>query len=752
MRYPLLALTLTIFLFSCHSFTDSLGHKNTDQSQSNAVNKLSQQVIIRRTQHGVVHIQADNFEAAGFALGYAQMEDHAPRVIELLLKARGQWAKYTAFAPDELDKAVDDDAANLLEYQRAVETFDLLETDTQAFISGFSQGINRYIALFPEEFAQWPELLFTVYDVHARNIVSPSNASIRNFLEARDADKQNLNIIAKRALRELEQHADVGSNVWAFSEERSKSGHAILMRNPHLNWNAGYYEAHIKVADKLNFYGDFRVGQAIGIIGGFNQYLGWSTTNNSPDLDDIYAFKVDPNKPNHYLLDGQSMPLDKRVVEVIVKTQEGFDVEKRAFWSSAHGPVILRDKGLIYIIKSAGNGEFRTGEQFFKMMQATNLQSWKNAMKIRARISSNLTYADAQGNIFYVWNATMPKRPHAPLSNEEALEVSRSEQMWQSITPWDALPQLENPKGGYLRNENDTFHFTNLNEVLEPEQFPAYFPEPQLRLRSQHSIELIYNQQKFSLEEVLALKHSERMLMADRVKDDLIAALEESELTPEMTRALALMKSWDNSVAIDSKGAVLFKTWWQRYVDSAEENEVKSTPASVGYAATAERLFAQPWSYQQPTTTPYGLADPARAVAAFMWAIDEAKAQYGAWDLAWGEVHRARVADMDLPVGGCTGLLGCYRVMWFTEHESNPKQRQVRGGDGWIFAVEFGEVPRAYSVLAYGQSSKSGAVHTSDQLLDFTQNIMTPVSFTEADINENMISEYRPGASELAAN
>ena len=34
------------------------------------------------------------------------------------------------------------------------------------------------------------------------------------------------------------------------------------MRNPHLSWDAGYYEAHITVPGKVNFYGDFRIARS----------------------------------------------------------------------------------------------------------------------------------------------------------------------------------------------------------------------------------------------------------------------------------------------------------------------------------------------------------------------------------------------------------------------------------------------------------------------------------------------------------
>ncbi|MEX2455690.1 MAG: penicillin acylase family protein, partial [Balneolaceae bacterium] len=338
-----------------------------------------------------------------------------------------------------------------------------------------------------------------------------------------------------------------------------------------------------------------------------------------------------------------------------------------------------------------------------------------------------------------------PDRPHEAGGDTTAIHVTESDEMWQDISDWDELPQLENPKGGYLRNENDTFHFTNLNEILRPEDFPSFYPKPQLRLRSQHSLELIHNDKKFSLEDVVELKHSMRMLMADRVKEDLIKAVERNNPDGDVERALDLIKEWDNTVARDSRGGVLFKTWWNRYSSTADSGRVDSSPESVGYSATPERLFEKPWSYDEPTKTPYGLADFDRAVESFEWAIKESKKRYGNWNLPWGEVHRGVVGDVDVAIGGCTGLLGCYRVMWFTEHRDYEQKLEVRGGDGWVFAVEFGEEPRAYTILAYGQSTKEDSPHNSDQLTLFSNNEMTPVALTREEVEKQVIREYRPG-------
>src|SRR5690606_37818795 len=116
----------------------------------------------------------------------------------------------------------------------------------------------------------------------------------------------------------------------------------------------------------------------------------------------------------------------------------------------------------------------------------------------------------------------------------------------------------------------------------------------------------------------------------------------------KMRQAIDLVEKWDNTVSADSRGSVLFKTWWDRYVHlAADGKRVESTPESAGYSAPAEALFVHPWSPQAPTTTPSGLAGKNLAVDAFTWAIQECEKRYGGWDLSWGEVHRAVIGEQD---------------------------------------------------------------------------------------------------------
>jgi acyl-homoserine-lactone acylase len=60
--------------------------------------------------------------------------------------------------------------------------------------------------------------------------------------------------------------------------------------------------------------------------------------------------------------------------------------------------------------------------------------------------------------------------------------------------------------------------------------------------------------------------------------------------------------------------------------------------------------------------------------------------------------------------------------------------------------VEFGEVPRAYTILAYGQSGLEDSPHHDDQAGLFARGEMKTVRFTDEDIQGAVLRRYRPGA------
>lgn len=355
-------------------------------------------------------------------------------------------------------------------------------------------------------------------------------------------------------------------------------------------------------------------------------------------------------------------------------------------------------------------------------------------MKMRARPTSNFTYADRAGNIFYIWNASLPLLPHPPASELTATPAKGLADVWTKYVPFESLPQVLNPAGGYVHNENSSHHYTNVRTPLNTKNAYPNFEEPRLSLRSQLAIQLIGGDEKYSLEDVVRLKHDYRALLADRVKPDLIEAVKATGPTGDVAAAIAVIELWNNTTAPESRGSTLFEIWWQHY--SGIRGQERNILAD-------DKRYAKVWSAADPFNTPIGLADKIRAVESFVWAVEETKRRYGSFDVTWGDVHRVRRGKVDVPVGGCGNDLGCFRILSYTR---DPDSKLVaNSGDGWVLAVEFTDIPRAYSVLAYGQSRRPDSPYHADQAEMFAKGEMKKVAFTESDVNAQAIVRYRPG-------
>lgn len=690
---------------------------------------LPNQVEIIRTAKGVPHIRAENLRAAGYALAWLQLEDYGPQTALNVLSASGRSATVAGYGRVESD----------LMYRRLRErhlaNYDKLKKDTRDVYEGFAAGVNRFIELHPGEFPTGMPADFTGKDVSSLEIIPPNARKVRDLLAKLNPSASPTPAPQPADDEEEGAGPDDGSNSWALAPSRTKSGRAILLRNPHLQWNAGYYEAHMTVPGVIDFYGDFRIGGPFAVIGGFNRDLGFSTTNNEQDLDQFYALDADPAKPDHYLFDGGSLPLKRELVAAQFRNGDSISSETREFWSTPLGPVVHRANGKIYIMKYAGDGEYRAGEQFLRMMRSKTLNEWKDAMRIRARLASNFTYADRAGNIYFIWNASLPKLPHAPTDETTALPARKSSDVWTEYVPFDDLPQFLNPPGGYVHNENSSPHYTNVRGPVKLNDKYPNFERPELSLRSQLAIQLIDNDQKFSLEDIVRLKNNYRMLLADRVKPDLIAAVKATNPTGDQAAAVAMLEKWDNTASHESRGGVLFQAWWVHYSGLR--------PPEVTRMLPDDQRFAKIWSPSDPLNTPRGIADPKRAVESFAWAIEDTKRRFGTIDVAWGEVHRVRRGGIDVAVGGCSNEMGCFRVLGYTRGTDGKLAASV--GDGWVIAVEFGDTPRAYSVLAYGQSPIASSPYHADQAEMFARGEMKKVAFTAADIDAQATVRYRPG-------
>jgi len=685
----------------------------------------AKQVQIQRTQFGVPHIEGETLAAAAFGFGYCQAEDHLLNIMRGILSVRGELS--AAVGPGEANKNVETDFYNrqFRVHARAVASYHTLDADYRDMLAGFAAGLNYFVARHRAEVPDWiPEV--TAHDIAAYGVAGVMRFAfnrgniLKDFLQAQGVKTTMFDHEPDESL--------LGSNMWAFAPSRSQSGHAMLMGNPHQPWApvSTYYEAHLIVPGRMNFYGSTFIGRPI-LTSGWNEFLGWSHTVNLPDLEEIYEVDLDPDRADHYLFDNGSVPLTREEVTIRVRADAGVENRTRTYWHSPLGPVIHRTATKAFILRNAAYENFRPYEQWLKMCQTRNFAEFRQAVAMNTLPMFNICYADREGNIYFIWNGTVPALPH-PAHRNESVPAHKTADIWTRIHSTDELPQLVNPPGGYVQNCNSPPYLTNLFAPLDPTRYPAYFGPNDLSLRTQHSLQLIHNDRKLSLDEVITLKHSPAMLLADRVKGDLISALKEASPSAEVAAGIRILEDWDNTVAADSRGGTLFECWWDHYF-SKKRNATDN--------------FAVSWSASDPTNSPRGLADTRRAVMAFQAALEEITRLYGRADASWGEVHRVRKGTVDLPVSGGSGTLGCFRVLEFAEAEDH--RHVANSGDSFVFAVEFSNPPRAQTIVAYSESDVPSSPYYSDQAPLFSANRLKPAAFTQTEIQAQLIKRYRPG-------
>jgi acyl-homoserine-lactone acylase len=702
---------------------------------------LADRVVIRRDTFGVPHITGETEAAAAFGFGYAQAEDHAAEMARRLLAARGEAAKH--FGPASLDN----DLAmrrwdNIGESRRAMGS---LDRTFREVLEGFAGGYNLYVRRHRDALPPWVIEITGADALAVTHTDGPTDAASSSIVRALQ-QKYPDGPAAPREPRARDDDPDTdearhdtdGSNAIALSGRKTVSGVPMLLGNPHLRWQQLYWEAHVKVPGRLDFYGSTLVGYP-WLRAGFNDRLGYVQTNNNSDNRDIFALPLDRARPDHYLFDGKPRPLQRVDVAVGVKQDDGtLKTERRTYWRSHLGPIVHRSSTTAFAYRSTAADAWKWFEGFWRLSHARSLQDYMRVMSARFSPESNYTYADADGNILYLWNSRIPRRVLDGTSYDLDVPGATRKYVWKDLHPTRDLPQMLNPPGGYIQNANNPPWYVTLRQPLDPERYPPYFERGELGLRPQLALDMLEAHGKFSVEDLKRLKYDTRLLLAERVKPGLLQAIAaQSPPSEELIEARRVLEAWDCRASADSRGAVLFQRFWD------------------AYRAAARQPYAEPWDAKRPAQTPRGIADAGAALKHLAEAVKWTRDSHGAADVAWGEVNRYRFGDIDLPGEGASSALGAFRVQVFDAPEDKgggvrvagwgPADRQLVGGsDAWVLLVHFTRPVQAFSVMAYGQTTDRSSTHSRDQIRIFAGRDLRPVWFTDAEVAAHTEREYRP--------
>jgi acyl-homoserine-lactone acylase len=237
------------------------------------------------------------------------------------------------------------------------------------------------------------------------------------------------------------------------------------------------------------------------------------------------------------------------------------------------------------------------------------------------------------------------------------------------------------------------------------------------------SIRLLSESGKISFENLRDMKLSTRSEIADHFVDDLVAAGRKSA-SATAREAAEILAKWDRQGERNSDGTLLFLRFMQ-----AGGNSLRNIG---GYAVPADA--------RQPLTTPRGFADPAKAAALLDTVAKQLVDEYGTMHVLWGDVVRLRRGILDLPGNGMPSSLGGIRTISLSQFDDGTAE--IQGGDSFYAVIEFQKdgPPKGEALIGYGNWSREGSKHRTDQLALASQKRMRPILRVRAEIEKNLES------------
>ncbi|CAN5829355.1 acylase [soil metagenome] len=710
-----------------------------DVPQEMAVDTIDPRVEVLWDTYGVPHIFADDDAALFFAFGFSQMRNHADLLLRLYGQARGRAAEYWG------DRYIDSDV--WLRTNGVPERAERWLTQQPAYmlalLESFVSGINTYAELNQDSIgAAWRVVLpVRVSDILAHQqrvltyafVANPGvvAAARRQWLgagtEPSGGDRADDDFAADVALVDaLDPVAVPGSNAWAVSPRRSASGNALLLANPHLPWGDifTWFEAHYVTPD-LDAYGATLIGFPSLTIA-FNEHLGWTHTVNTIDAADLYELTT---VGESYVFDGEMRDFEIEQQVLRVRQPDGTLTDRPlTVRRSIHGPVVAERAGRALALRVAGIETPHLAQQYWDMVRSTNRSSFE-ATLARLQLSMfTVIYADRHGDILHVFNGTVPMRHRGDWAYWQGIVPGdTSATLWTETHPYHSLPRVLNPVGGWLQNANDPPWTTAIPFAIEPSYYPAYMaPQRPISFRAQRSARMLNETPRITLEQMIELKQSTRSEAADHLVQDVVAAAR-SIGDSTARSAAAVLEAWDRKADANSRGAVLFAAYFRSM-------QRQRWPTGS--------MFEIPWTPRAPFATPDGLSNPRMAVETLSQAARQVAEMYGSLDIAWGDVHRLRIDDVDLPANGGSGDLGIFRVVDFDALPGDATRQVATGGDSWVAAIEFSQPVRARALLSYGNASQPGSPHRTDQLELFASKQLRTVWLTREEVLQNLTGRH----------
>jgi acyl-homoserine lactone acylase PvdQ len=693
----------------------------------------AERVTIIRDDFGVPHIYGKTDADAIFGLLYAQCEDDFNRVEQNYIWATGRLAEV------EGEEALYSDlrAKLFMTEEQAKANYDKSPVWLKQLCDAFADGVNYYLETHPEvrpklltRFEPWMPMYFSEGSIGG-DIERISTQKIKAFYES-DMALPEMELLQLK--KEAEMEEPQGSNGIAISGSLTRSGNAMLLINPHTSF---FFrgEVHVVSEEGLNAYGAVTWGQFF-VYQGFNEKTGWMHTSTYTDVMDEFKETIVKEEGQLLYQYGEEMrKVDSSKVIIKYTTPEGIKEKVFPTYRTHHGPITHAVDGQ-WTASAMMWEPTKALEQSYIRTKQTGYKGFRDMMDIRTNSSNNTVYADADGNIAYFHGNFVPKRD-ITFDYSEPVNGSDPKTDWQGLHTVDENILVFNPENGWIQNCNSTPYTSALEFSPKKEDYPYYMSKDQENFRGVHAIGLLKDKKDITLDGLITLAHDPYLPAFEALIPGLISANNEyDDKNSKFLEPMAVLAEWDFKTSKESVAMTLAHYYGTRYYQEGKYPQGMTAMERVEY-----------WGSKSPNGEKQKI---------FEEVIDQLTADFGTWNIPWGEVNRYQRTTGDIrqqfddskssiPIGfasGRWGALAAYGARYTTEGAN-----KIYGtrGNSFVAAVEFGEKVKAKTILAGGQSGDPTSTHFNDQIQPYADVQWKDAAFYKEDVLKRAKETYVPG-------
>jgi acyl-homoserine lactone acylase PvdQ len=693
-------------------------------------------VEIIRDDFGVPHIYGKTDADAVFGLLYAQAEDDFPRIERNYVWATGRLAEI------EGEGAIFSDlrARLYMTVDEAKAAYESAPDWLRALCDAWADGLNYYLLTHAEvkprlltRFEPWMPMFFSEGSIGG-DIEQIPLERIARFYGGDDA----ADAVAAAGNIEAEFAPPGGSNGFAIAGERTRSGSAMLLINPHTSF---YFrgEVHVVSEEGLNAYGAVTWGQFF-VYQGFNENTGWMHTSTYVDFIDEFVEDVDEVGGELVYRYGDEMrPVE--VSEVSLKYRDGDAMSERIFtlYHTHHGPVTHAIDGK-WAVTNINWDPVNALTQSYTRTKLANYDEFRDMMNIRTNSSNNTVFADAEGNIAYFHGNFVPRRD-VRFDYSKPVDGSDPATDWQGLHTVDETITILNPPNGWIQNANST-PFTAAAEFSpKREDYTVYMATDHENFRGVHAVRVLADVDDLTLDGLIELAHDPYLPGFETLIGGLLEAWEAADVQDAaLAGPMDLLRQWNLETGEDSVAMSLAHFYGMNYLARATFPEGLSEMERITMLGT---------------TTP-----PTQRLEVFADTLAMLNDDFGAWRTPWGEISRFQrlsgAIDLEyddakpsLAVGMANSRWGALADFGAERHEGT-KRLYGDNGNSFVAVVEFGDRVRAKSILVGGQSNDPDSPHFDDQAPLYVKQQFKDVAYYREDVERRAKERYRPGEREAA--